>query len=94
MFDHSTTLCHILRDFGSAFIGGIILNSLFIIAEIVYGLQANSLALLADAGHNASDVMGLFISWIATMLAKRQPSERYTCEHRQLSSPRWPTPPC
>lgn len=65
-------------NYGKAFVIGILLNTIFIIAEVIYGLQANSLALLADAGHNISDVMGLFMAWGATLLAKRQPSERYT----------------
>lgn len=79
MFDHSEHQHHHPHpDFGKAFIIGIALNSAFIVAEIIYGLQANSLALLADAGHNASDVLGLFLAWGATVLAKRRPSERYT----------------
>lgn len=65
-------------NYGKAFVIGILLNTIFIIAEIIYGLQANSLALLADAGHNVSDVMGLFMAFGATLLAKRKPSLRYT----------------
>ena len=72
--DHS----HAVSNFGRAFFIGIVLNTSFIIAEVVYGLAANSLALLADAGHNASDVLGLFMAWGAVLLAKRRPSERYT----------------
>jgi cobalt-zinc-cadmium efflux system protein len=63
---------------GNAFIVGIVLNGLFVVAEIIYGISANSLALLADAGHNASDVLGLFIAWGAMLLARRKASERYT----------------
>lgn len=66
------------KDFGNAFIIGITLNTIFIICEIIYGLKANSLALLADAGHNASDVIGLFMAWIATVLAKRKSSKNFT----------------
>ena len=69
---------HSLEKFGRAFFIGILLNTGFIVAEIIYGLAANSLALLADAGHNAGDVLGLFIAWGAVILTKRQPSERYT----------------
>lgn len=65
-------------DFSKAFAAGILLNTAFIIAEIIYGLQANSLALLADAGHNAGDVVGLVLAWGATLLAKRKSSERFT----------------
>lgn len=66
------------NDFGKAFFIGIILNTVFIILEIIYGLYADSLALLADAGHNASDVLGLFLAWGAVILSKRLPSEKYT----------------
>ena len=66
------------KDFSKAFIIGIALNTIFIICEIIYGLKANSLALLADAGHNASDVIGLFVAWIATILAKKKSSKNFT----------------
>jgi len=75
---HSHTHCYMPASYGRAFIIGIIINTLFIIAEIIYGLKANSLALLADAGHNAGDVLGLFMSLGAILLAKRKPSERFT----------------
>jgi cobalt-zinc-cadmium efflux system protein len=61
-----------------AFLIGITLNTGFVIAEAVYGLLANSLALLADAGHNLGDVLGLLLAWAAASLAKRQPSARFT----------------
>jgi len=57
---------------------GIVLNGAFIIAEVAFGLQAHSLALLADAGHNASDVLGLSMAWGAALLARRKASERFT----------------
>ncbi len=66
------------KDFSNAFIIGIVLNTAFIVCEIIYGLKANSLALLADAGHNTSDVIGLFVAWIATILAKRKSSKNFT----------------
>ena len=69
---------HAPASFGKAFMIGIVLNSIFIAAEVIYGLKADSLALLADAGHNASDVLGLFMAWGATVLAKTKPTERYT----------------
>ena len=62
---------HAPADFGRAFLIGIVLNSVFILAEVVYGLTAHSLSLLADAGHNLSDVLGLFMAWGATALAKQ-----------------------
>jgi cobalt-zinc-cadmium efflux system protein len=69
---------HAVADYGRAFLIGIILNVAFIALEIIYGLHAESLALLADAGHNAGDVLGLCMSWTAVMLAKRTPNARYT----------------
>lgn len=69
---------HAPGDYGRAFKLGISLNLAFILLEIVYGLQANSVALLADAGHNTSDVIGLFLAWGAVLLAKRKPSSKYT----------------
>jgi len=62
----------------SAFVVGITLNCVFVLAEIVYGIKANSLALLADAGHNTGDVLALAMTWVATLLAKRKASERFT----------------
>lgn len=75
---HGHSHSHAPADFGKAFLIGIILNTLFILAEVVYGLAAHSLSLLADAGHNLSDVLGLFMAWGATALAKQPPSARYT----------------
>ncbi len=65
-------------DFGRAFVIGIVLNLGFVVAETVFGILANSVALLADAGHNLSDVAGLAAAWGATVLAKRRPSPRFT----------------
>jgi len=65
-------------DFGRAFAIGIGLNLAYVIAEAGYGLAAGSLALLADAGHNLGDVLGLGLSWGAAMLGRRGPSTRFT----------------
>ncbi|MBV8972110.1 MAG: cation transporter [Sphingomonadaceae bacterium] len=65
-------------DFGRAFVVGIALNLGFVAVETVYGLIANSVALLADAGHNLSDVAGLAAAWGATRLARRPSSTRFT----------------
>lgn len=72
------SLGHAPESFGRAFAIGIGLNVVFVVVEAVYGLIANSVALLADAGHNFSDVLGLVIAWVASILVKRPPSERYT----------------
>jgi cobalt-zinc-cadmium efflux system protein len=69
---------HAPADFGRAFVIGIGLNIAFVAIEFVYGVLANSVALIADAGHNLSDVLGLVVAWIATVLSKRRPSARYT----------------
>ncbi len=61
-----------------AMAAGVALNTLFVAAEAVAGVTAGSLALLADAGHNAGDVLGLLLAWGASWLARRPPSRRYT----------------
>lgn len=75
---HSQGHNHTPANYGRAFAVGITLNTLFIIIEVIYGLKANSLSLLADAGHNASDVLGLVVAWVAVWLTKRKPNTRYT----------------
>ncbi len=69
---------HIPTSFSRAFALGIALNITYIIVEVVYGLLAGSMALLADAGHNLSDVLGLAVAWAGAELAKRPPSKRFT----------------
>jgi cobalt-zinc-cadmium efflux system protein len=65
-------------DFSFAFRLGILINILFISVEVVFGLLSNSTALLADAGHNLSDVLALIFSWFAILLARRKPNLRFT----------------
>jgi cobalt-zinc-cadmium efflux system protein len=69
---------HLPATFGKAFAVGITLNMVYVVAQVLFGLAAHSLALLADAGHNLGDVMGLFLAWGASTLAKRQPTPRFT----------------
>ncbi len=66
------------NDYSRAFALGIGLNVAFVAVEIFYGLIANSSALLADAGHNASDVLGLVFAWTASLLATIKPKGKYT----------------
>ncbi len=66
------------KSYSKAFALGIGLNVAYIVVEIVYGLIANSSALLADAGHNASDVLGLAFAWTAMWLATLKPRGKYT----------------
>lgn len=69
---------HTPANFGRAFAIGIGLNLAFVILEATYGLWAGSIALVADAGHNVSDVLGLLIAWGGAALSKRSPTERFT----------------
>ncbi|RZA06363.1 MAG: cation transporter, partial [Moraxellaceae bacterium] len=72
-------------DYGRAFLIAILLNASFVAAEFGYGVVANSTALIADAGHNLSDVLGLLLAWGAAILARRTPSGRYTFGMRSSS---------
>jgi cobalt-zinc-cadmium efflux system protein len=63
---------------GSAFAIGVTLNTAFVIVEVGAGFLSHSMALLADAGHNLSDVLALLMAWGATVLAKRAPTSRRT----------------
>lgn len=69
---------HAPKDFGRAFAIGVGLNFAFVLAEAAAGLWSGSLALLADAGHNLSDVLSLLLAWGATILAKSAPTSRRT----------------
>ncbi|GLS45867.1 cation diffusion facilitator family transporter [Methylobacterium brachythecii] len=75
---HGPGHAHAPASFGKAFAIGIALNVGFVAVEATYGVLSNSVALLADAGHNLSDVLGLVVAWVAMVLAKRAPSARYT----------------
>jgi len=65
-------------DHGRAFVIAILLNSVFVVTEFAYGFIASSTALMADAGHNLSDVLGLILAWGAVVLAQKAPNARYT----------------
>ena len=73
------------KSFGRAFAIGTALNMGFVVVEAVYGLLAGSMALLADAGHNLSDVLGLLIAWGAASLGRRRPGGKYTYGFRSSS---------
>ena len=75
---HGPGHVHAPAGFGRAFAIGIGLNLVFVAVEFTYGVLANSVALVADAGHNLSDVLGLVIAWIGSVLARRPPSSRFT----------------
>jgi cobalt-zinc-cadmium efflux system protein len=69
---------HAPASYGLAFAVGIGLNTAYVAAEATYGVLSNSLALIADAGHNLGDVLGLVLAWVAVRLSKRAPSARFT----------------
>ncbi|CAG0948085.1 partial Zinc transporter ZitB, partial [Anaerolineae bacterium] len=69
---------HHSTNYGRAFAIGIALNMLFVLVEAYYGWRADSLALLSDAGHNLSDVLGLLIAWGGFYLARLRPTQRHT----------------
>ena len=72
-------------SFSTAFAVGIFLNSIFVVIEGLYGYWSHSLALMADAGHNLSDVLGLALAWSASYLATRKPSKKFTYGYRSSS---------
>jgi cobalt-zinc-cadmium efflux system protein len=75
---HGAGHVHAPANFGAAFALGIGLNVAFVVIEAVYGILSNSVALLADAGHNLSDVLGLAVAWLASELVKRAPTPRFS----------------
>jgi cobalt-zinc-cadmium efflux system protein len=76
---------HAPDSFGAAFAVGIALNTAFVVAELVFGYAANSLALISDAVHNFSDVIALLLAWAAGWLARKQPTEQHTYGYRRAS---------
>lgn len=75
---HSHGHAHGTGNYNRAFAIGIALNLGFVVVEATYGILAHSIALLADAGHNSSDVLSLVLAWGASVLTRRQPFRRYT----------------
>src|SRR5258706_9790170 len=69
---------HVPADMSRAFAIGVTLNTVFVLVEAGAGFLAHSMALLADAGHNLSDVLALLMAWGAGALAKRAPTARRT----------------
>ncbi|WP_425648293.1 cation diffusion facilitator family transporter [Acidithiobacillus ferruginosus] len=82
---HTHSHAHGPANYGRAFAIGGALNLSFMLAEVVFGMIGHSLALLADAGHNMSDILGLLMAWGATALSRRQPSARFTYGLRSSS---------
>lgn len=66
------------QNFNTAFAIGIALNTAYVLFEVVFGVMGHSLALLADAGHNLSDVLGLLLAWAASAITRSLPTKRRT----------------
>ena len=79
--DHS----HAPSNFHRAFAVGVALNIAYVLVQVVFGIFGHSLALLADAGHNFGDVLGLILAWGASYLAKRPSTARRTYGWRRTS---------
>src|ERR1700730_12010979 len=73
-YDHS----HSRANFNAAFAIGIALNTAYVLFEAIFGVIGHSLALLADAGHNLSDVLGLLLAWGASAMTRSMPTKRRT----------------
>src|SRR3546814_3322643 len=80
-----TTLFRSPTDYNRAFAIGVALNVGFVAVEAVYGVLAHSVALLADAGHNLTDVLSLLIAWGAASLSRARPTLRRTYGYRRSS---------
>lgn len=75
---HGHSHTHAPKSFGVAFAIGVALNTTFVVVEAIFGIIGNSTALLADAAHNLSDVLGLLVAWAAVGLSRRPPTARFT----------------
>jgi cobalt-zinc-cadmium efflux system protein len=69
---------HPHHDFSQAFAVGIALNIVIVVIELTFGILGNSMALISDAGHNLTDVLGLVVGWAGAVMARRSPSPRFT----------------
>src|SRR5436309_15516290 len=85
MHRHGHSHDHGPASYGRAFAIGVALNLGFVIVEALYGRLSHSLALVADAGHNLSDVLGLLLAWGASILVQRRPTARRTYGLRRSS---------
>ena len=85
MHNHAHCDHHRPASFGAAFAIGVVANGAFVIGEAVFGVYCHSLSLLADAGHNFGDVLGLLMAWAAASLAGRPPTANLTYGYRRSS---------
>lgn len=75
---HSHGHHHTPQEFNTAFLIAIALNFIFVIVEVMFAYRANSMSLLADAGHNLGDVLGLIMAWVALVLLAKKASDKYS----------------
>jgi cobalt-zinc-cadmium efflux system protein len=80
---HDHTHTPPLQAMNRAFLAGILLNTAFLVVEVVYGLRSHSLSLVADAAHNFGDVLSLALAWFAAWLVGRQATSRRTYGYRR-----------
>jgi cobalt-zinc-cadmium efflux system protein len=83
--DHAHGHAHAPANFGLIFAVVTALNVALVALQIVFGIVANSVALIADAGHNFGDVLGLLLAWGAHVMARATPTSRYTYGFRSAS---------
>ena len=83
--DHGHSHSHTPTNFGAAFAAATALNLALVAVQVIYGLSAHSVALLADAGHNFGDALGLVLAWGAHVLARAKPTSRFTYGYRSAS---------
>ena len=81
--DHNHAV--VLTNISKAFVVGIVLNFLFVVVEVIVGLNIHSLSLLSDAGHNLADVGSLALSLLAFRLLKVKANDRYTYGYRKTT---------
>jgi cobalt-zinc-cadmium efflux system protein len=82
---HGAGHSHAPASYGRAFAVGVVLNTAFVIIEAAYGMVSGSMALVADAGHNLSDVLSLLIAWAASVMTARPPRGRFTYGYKSSS---------
>ncbi len=83
--DHKHAVSKGSTGYGRAFLVGAVLNIGFVLIEAFYGWKSESLALMADAAHNLSDVAGLLLAWFATVVVRLKPNERHTYGWRKAT---------
>ena len=83
--NHNHNHHHTGENYNNKFKLGILLNISFVVIEFIFGILYNSLALIADAGHNLSDVIGLAIAWGASILVTKKPTKDFTYGYKKSS---------